>query len=377
LSQHRLYRSVRQATTSVGHATSFMRALSTSPWLSTLQQYYESLFFVHEYISTNAVSVHAPIFDDSTAPGSSYNNASVLTEAAKIRAETSGTVDEIIVVFTPHGSVNQDEISQNFCAQHFADQANSYAIVTMPYMPDRGGSCGANFVSGVLDGVTIVLGHEVAESITDPFSGNGWNSPQGEIGDLCAWQELMDNYTESGLFVTQPLWSNRAGNCIQMTAAMQTLNSNYVTAANGGGLGGDNTPLQTNRTVASTWETFGLIWDNRWSGTFYIQTLDGRYVTAVNGGGIGGPNNAQSPIHTDATVLGPWEQFEFEPTLCQGSLAPVVPNVCMTIQASNGDFVTAQGGGDVGGPNTMPIHTDAMAPQTWETFHFVAPSSVL
>jgi hypothetical protein len=38
-----------------------------------------------------------------------------------------------------------------------------------------------------------------------------------------------------------------------------------------------------------------------------IRTVTGHYVTAVNGGGVGGPNTV--PIHTEATEIGPWETF--------------------------------------------------------------------
>ena len=43
---------------------------------------------------------------------------------------------------------------------------------------DAGASCGANFVNagsgGALDGVTIVEGHEYAETLSDQNPGGGW-----------------------------------------------------------------------------------------------------------------------------------------------------------------------------------------------------------
>jgi hypothetical protein len=39
-----------------------------------------------------------------------------------------------------------------------------------------------------------------------------------------------------------------------------------------------------------------------------IQTLDGHFVTAQNGGGIGGANNV--PVHTDAMQAGVWGGFQ-------------------------------------------------------------------
>ena len=62
----------------------------------------------------------------------------------------------------------------------------------MPYVTDLGASCGQNFVNagsaGTLDGVTIVEGHEYAETITDQNPAGGWTDRTGdENADKCAW----------------------------------------------------------------------------------------------------------------------------------------------------------------------------------------------
>jgi hypothetical protein len=93
------------------------------------------------------------------------------------------------------------------------------------------------------------------------------------------------------------------------TFALKTVNGNYLTAVNGGGQGGPNDASCTVHTDASwvgPWELLTLNYDAM-TGNATIQTANGRYLTAVNGGGIGGPNNV--PFHTDATVVGPWEKF--------------------------------------------------------------------
>jgi len=74
------------------------------------------------------------------------------------------------------------------------------AFVNMPYVLNAGGGCGKDFVNaaptGDLDGVTIVLGHEIAETLTDPGAESSagqvqygaWFDYQGwENGDKCAW----------------------------------------------------------------------------------------------------------------------------------------------------------------------------------------------
>ena len=43
-----------------------------------------------------------------------------------------------------------------------------------------------------------------------------------------------------------------------------------------------------------------------------IRTINGNYVTAVNGGGMGEAAN-KLPIHTDATRASTWEQFMLVP----------------------------------------------------------------
>ncbi|MGB8651151.1 MAG: hypothetical protein WCD35_10875 [Mycobacteriales bacterium] len=92
------------------------------------------------------------------------------------------------------------------------------AFTNEPYIPDTGSSCGANFVNsgtaGLTDGVTIVEGHEYAETITDQFPAGGWTDIQGqENGDKCAWissgQGASQNITLStGSFPVQSTWAN-------------------------------------------------------------------------------------------------------------------------------------------------------------------------
>jgi len=94
----------------------------------------------------------------------------------------------------------------------------SLAFTNEPYIPDMGSSCGSNFVNsgagGANDGVTIVEGHEYAETITDQFPAGGWTDLTGyENGDKCAWissgQGASANITLStGSYPVQSTWSN-------------------------------------------------------------------------------------------------------------------------------------------------------------------------
>jgi hypothetical protein len=92
------------------------------------------------------------------------------------------------------------------------------AFTNAPYVTDAGSSCGSNFVntgpSGATDGVTIVEGHEYAETITDQFPAGGWTDIQGnENGDKCAWissgQGAAQNIAlTTGSYPVQSTWAN-------------------------------------------------------------------------------------------------------------------------------------------------------------------------
>ena len=99
------------------------------------------------------------------------------------------------------------------------------AYTNLPYITDAGASCGANFNGlGPKAGITIVEGHEMAETITDQFPSSGWVDSSGsEIGDKCAWISSGQGASamitlSSGTFPVQSLWSNAfngdAGGCV-------------------------------------------------------------------------------------------------------------------------------------------------------------------
>ncbi|MFF5300615.1 hypothetical protein ACFY5F_14745 [Streptomyces sp. NPDC013161] len=128
---------------------------------------------------------------------------------------------------------------------------------------------------------------------------------------------------------------------------IKTTNGHYLTAVDGGGH--TTNAIQSDRTVASTWEQFRFVRaaDNVHYG---ILTSNGNYLTAVGGGGQA---NADA-IHTNATVLSTWEEFSitYNPTL---------------ISTVNGNLLTAVDGG---GRTTEAIHTDATTANSgsWEVF---------
>ncbi|MEO9263133.1 MAG: hypothetical protein ABI282_03510 [Candidatus Baltobacteraceae bacterium] len=107
-----------------------------------------------------------------------------------------------------------------FCAFHtaFGTKTSPQPFTVDPYVTEAGTGCGAYTVQGPDDGVSVVLGHELAEATTDPGL-NAWydsDGLSGEIGDKCANRGFnQDIYLRNnGLFPMQPLWSNKTANCV-------------------------------------------------------------------------------------------------------------------------------------------------------------------
>jgi serine protease len=141
-----------------------------------------------------------------------------------------------------------DSTNSGWCAWHDFTQAKDVAVFTprgnvaftnLPYVSDAGANCGTEFVNlgakGILDGWSIVAGHEYAETVTDIFPqanigarnliSGGWFEPiNGENGDKCAWLEpgqsggATNITTSTGTFAVQSLWSNNdhasQGGCV-------------------------------------------------------------------------------------------------------------------------------------------------------------------
>jgi hypothetical protein len=150
----------------------------------------------------------------------------------------------------------------------------------------------------------------------------------------------------------------------QERVTIRTSNGHYLTAVNGGGVGGPNSGSQlgaihTDARAIGPWETF--VCERRGPDRMTFRTNDGHFLTAVNGGGIGGPNDNPYQLHTDTTSVGPWEQFRI---IYRGR------DLC-ALQTSDGHYVSAvnRGGwGDQDSGNQFPIHTNATRVGPWEIF---------
>jgi hypothetical protein len=186
-------------------------------------------------------------------------------------------------IVSPTGTNPDGWLTGGFCAWHDYSGDNSMdgggavsspngpvAFTNMPYVTDAGTSCGENFVNsgsaGTLDGVTIVGGHEYAETITDTFPAGGWTDNSGyETGDKCAWisgtgQAASQNITlTTGTFAVQSTWANDYSACrvsdqIITNSPPVTVNS----VANQTNMAGDNVSLQMGATEPNGTSSCGI-----------------------------------------------------------------------------------------------------------------------
>ena len=201
------------------YLTAFLTGVGHSPWLATDSQYYAIVGGVKKHI-TNPTGQLKGTWVDASAVPASPTDAQIQAEAAKGEAHFGYNVDGNYIVATPHLH-NSSGFGTQFCAYHSPTGSGGGEIsyTNLPYMTDAGANCGENSVNpgaaGLLDGVSIVAGHEEAESQTDPQVNlnTAWANIHGEIGDLCAWQNLADITLGTAKYAVQPLWSNKIGGC--------------------------------------------------------------------------------------------------------------------------------------------------------------------
>jgi len=141
------------------------------------------------------------------------------------------------------------------------------AFTNFPYLTDAGSSCGANYVNagtaGLADGISMVEGHEYAETITDQFPSGGWYDAAGqENADKCTWNGTggtggSQNVTlgASGAMPMQATYSNDTSSCL-ISHAIVTDSGNTVTltkpANQTGTVGTPITPLTVQATDSNT-----------------------------------------------------------------------------------------------------------------------------
>jgi serine protease len=249
----------------------FLQQIGGTPWAGVQTQYYQTTSSGAQQNITNPSEQLAGIWvDDTNAntlpstnlnnPAGSTNTLTVLGQEAQRAMSHFGITDlndANIVIVQPPGLSDPNALSQGYCAFHDytwpgvasnvyngVQQGISYSNIPYQLAVNSNGVnvCGENAVNsgaqGKLDGFSIVLGHEMEETVTDPGAedvvGNGPTHLGGwydtidanENGDKCAWVGL-DPLTGQGTvpipgalgdikgnagstFAVQSLWSNQA-----------------------------------------------------------------------------------------------------------------------------------------------------------------------
>jgi hypothetical protein len=216
----------------------FLNGAGGSAWLNSVTQYCQSVSTGTVFCNSAGAPAGNPSrilvavwFDNANAAASRPSQSNLAAEAVAAAAHFGNTtaasnVNAQYVIATSHGN-NSSGFGSQYCAYHSStsSSAGNVAYTNLPYITDGGASCGANFNGlGPNAGISIVEGHEMAESITDQFPSGGWLDGSGaENGDKCAWiasgQGATSTITIStGTFPVQSLWSNTfnggAGGCV-------------------------------------------------------------------------------------------------------------------------------------------------------------------
>jgi len=183
----------------------FFQFVVASPYIDQLAEYGTPQHPIGRgrYVGTARVT--------DTAPPATVTDAAiqqVIQGALTRNALPAPAANTVYFAFLPPGVTvvaGSERSCQAFCGYH--DRSGSdffYAVV--PY-PNCAGCLGS---LPPLDALTSVCSHELAEAITDPVPGQGWyDEANGEIGDICAWQNKR-----LGAYEVQLLWSNGAKGCV-------------------------------------------------------------------------------------------------------------------------------------------------------------------
>jgi hypothetical protein len=221
-----------------GILQNFFNKAGGSSWLNSVTQYCQGVASGTVFCNGagtpagNPSGILGGVFtDNGSAAPSSPSQSQLAAEAVRAaghfgNTSVSSNASVQYVIATSHGN-SSSGFGTQYCAWHSSTSSSSgdIAYTNLPYITDAGASCGANFNGlGPNAGITIVEGHELAETITDQFPNGGWLDRQGaENGDKCAWiqsgQGASASVSLNGTsFPVQSLWSNafnsNSGGCV-------------------------------------------------------------------------------------------------------------------------------------------------------------------
>ena len=217
----------------------FLASIGGSSWLNSVTQYCQGVASGTVFCNgagtpagNQAGMLYGYWYDTGSAAPKHPRQSQLAAEAVRAAqyfgntaAGSNDTAQYVVATATGNSSSG---FGRQYCAWH-SSTSSSYgniAYTNLPYITDAGASCGANFNGlGPNAGITIVEGHEAAETITDQFPSTGWLDSSGaENGDKCAWissgQGASANVTfpDGNTYPVQSLWSNAfnsgSGGCV-------------------------------------------------------------------------------------------------------------------------------------------------------------------
>jgi hypothetical protein len=235
----------------VAYVTSLVSSWGGSPWRNTDTQYCQGTGV--GALSCGADNALPHITDPANQFGGSWIDTSpvpsvpgqqdIASEAQKSLSHfhpgAGSDPNGIYFVFTPPGKLVPGS-GTDFCGYHsaytYADGSVDFSFAYQPYIFNQN-ACGRNFVNssndsfghGYMDGLSMVIGHEVSEAETDPGAGSAWTDNSGnagENGDKCNFSPASRNVTFGGnYYAMQPIWSNAdpgadsGGSCVMSSAS--------------------------------------------------------------------------------------------------------------------------------------------------------------
>ena len=216
----------------------FYSGAGGSAWLNSVTQYCQGVASGTIFCNGagtpagNQANIFAGVWADNASAAPSHPTQSQLAAEAvnaaghfgNTTSASNASAQYVIATATQNSSSG---FGVQYCAYHSATSSSvgNVAYTNLPYITDAGASCGANFNGlGPKAGITIVAGHEMAETISDQFPNGGWLDGSGaENGDKCAWISSGQGASaftslSTGVFAVQSLWSNAfnsgAGGCV-------------------------------------------------------------------------------------------------------------------------------------------------------------------
>jgi hypothetical protein len=226
----------------------FIKAMGGTAWAGSQTQYYMVDSSGNQVHIQNPTNVYGGVWWDDTNPIHDNVSGLELAQEAQRAVAHFGVTDLQNSQFVIAQPQKYDEAGFNggvgYCAWHDYTQPQYYpgvqpgiSFTNMPYVLNMGSSCGENSVnsgyfSGRLDGFSIVMGHEIEETITDPGAedvingvnlGGWYDYAAYENGDKCAWVGYtegiappstvpggLNNITgnDGKQYPVQSLWSN-------------------------------------------------------------------------------------------------------------------------------------------------------------------------